>query len=184
MGQVIILYLLRSMSRSNVHFNFLFNFYERRQLTTVLTPTFNTTKIMIKYLFLTAFLAISTACSSEAKQSSQTEEKEPQSEVIEQNRELPDTMTIAMCGDIMMGTTFPSVQLPANEGKDLFKDTKEYTLAADLAVGNLEGAVCEGGSSTKGSGPNSYSFRMPTRFAPLLMPMILVSMALKALRKC
>ncbi len=123
---------------------------------------------MIKYLFLTAFLAISTACSSEAKQSSQTEEKEPQSEVIEQNRELPDTMTIAMCGDIMMGTTFPSVQLPANEGKDLFKDTKEYTLAADLAVGNLEGAVCEGGSSTKGSGPNSYSFRMPTRFAPLL----------------
>lgn len=123
---------------------------------------------MIKYLFLTAFLAISTACSSEAKQSSQTEEKEPQSEVIEQNRELPDTMTIAMCGDIMMGTTFPSVQLPANEGKDLFKDTKEYTLAADLAVGNLEGAVCEGGSSTKGSGPNSYSFRMPTRFTPLL----------------
>ena len=31
-----------------------------------------------------------------------------------------DTLTIAMTGDIMMGTTFPEVSLPANNGKDLF----------------------------------------------------------------
>ena len=77
-------------------------------------------------------------------------------------------MTIAMTGDIMMGTTFPSIQLPANDGRDLFRDTKEITQQANIAVGNLEGAVCEGGQSTKGTGPNSFAFRMPTRFAPLL----------------
>ena len=122
----------------------------------------------MKYLLLSLFLAVSTACSSEARQSSQEQTLESTDSINTEKRELPDTMIIAMCGDIMMGTTFPSVQLPANDGRDLFKDTKEYTLAADLAVGNLEGAVCDGGSSTKGNGPNSYSFRMPTRFAPLL----------------
>lgn len=79
-----------------------------------------------------------------------------------------DTLTIAMTGDIMMGTTFPSVSLPANNGADLFKDTKAITRRADLAVGNLEGTLCDGGTSTKGTGPNVYSFRTPTSYAPLL----------------
>lgn len=79
-----------------------------------------------------------------------------------------DTLTIAMTGDIMMGTTFPSVSLPANDGADLFKDTKAITLGADIAVGNLEGTLCDGGTSTKGNGPNSYSFRTPTSYAHLL----------------
>jgi len=79
-----------------------------------------------------------------------------------------DTLTIAMTGDIMMGTTFPERALPANDGKDLFKDTKDILKHADIAVGNLEGTLCDGGISTKGSGPNVYSFRTPTSYAPLL----------------
>ena len=79
-----------------------------------------------------------------------------------------DTLTIAMTGDIMMGTTFPGRSLPANDGKDLFRDTKVITQRTDLAVGNLEGTLCDGGTSTKGSGPNVYSFRTPTSYAPLL----------------
>ena len=79
-----------------------------------------------------------------------------------------DTLTIAMTGDIMMGTTFPAKALPANDGADLFKDTKAITQRADIAVGNLEGTLCDGGTSTKGSGPNVYSFRTPTSYAPLL----------------
>lgn len=79
-----------------------------------------------------------------------------------------DTLTIAMVGDVMMGTTYPTVQLPANDGKQLFQDAAHILKRADLAVGNLEGAICDGGKSTKGSGPNSWSFRMPTRFAPRL----------------
>jgi len=79
-----------------------------------------------------------------------------------------DTLTIAMTGDIMMGTTFPSLMLPANQGRDLFRDAKDILLRADLALGNLEGTLCDGGRSTKGNGPNSYSFRTPTSYAHLL----------------
>lgn len=79
-----------------------------------------------------------------------------------------DTLTIAMVGDIMMGTTFPSVMLPEKDGADLFNDAKPILRGADLAVGNLEGTLCDGGKSTKGSGPNSYAFRTPTIYAPNL----------------
>ena len=77
-------------------------------------------------------------------------------------------LTIAMTGDVMMGTTFPSIMLPANDGRDLFKDAKNILAEADLTVGNLEGAICDGGKSTKGNGPNSYSFRTPTSYGHLL----------------
>ncbi|MBP5377746.1 MAG: CapA family protein [Bacteroidaceae bacterium] len=79
-----------------------------------------------------------------------------------------DTLTIAMTGDIMMGTTFPEVALPQNDGRDLFADTKAITRRADLAVGNLEGTLCDAGESTKTPGKNSYAFRTPTKYAPLL----------------
>ncbi|MBQ9356722.1 MAG: CapA family protein [Prevotella sp.] len=79
-----------------------------------------------------------------------------------------DTLTIAMVGDIMMGTTYPTQMIPQNEGRDLFRDAAPILRRADLAVGNLEGTLCDGGRSTKGSGPNSYSFRTPTSFAPRL----------------
>lgn len=78
------------------------------------------------------------------------------------------TLNIAMTGDIMMGTTYPSIMLPANDGRDLFRDAKEILAGADLTVGNLEGAICDGGRSTKGTGPNSYAFRTPTSYGHLL----------------
>ena len=53
----------------------------------------------------------------------------------------------------MMGTTYPSVQLPEKQGTELFRDAKPILRAADLALGNLEGTLCDGGKSTKGSGP-------------------------------
>ena len=77
-------------------------------------------------------------------------------------------LSIAMTGDVMMGTTFPSIMLPAHEGRDLLKDAKDILSAADLTVGNLEGAICDGGTSTKGTGPNSYAFRTPTSYGHLL----------------
>lgn len=78
---------------------------------------------------------------------------------------LPDTLVLALTGDIMMGTTFPTVRLPAHGGRDVFRDTRHITLRADLALGNLEGTLLNGGKSTKGNGPNSYSFRTPPSFA-------------------
>ena len=77
-------------------------------------------------------------------------------------------LVISMSGDIMLGTTFPSVMLPPNEGRDVLRDAGPHIRAADLAVGNLEGAVIDGGTSAKGSGQNTYSFRMPTSYGPRL----------------
>lgn len=74
-----------------------------------------------------------------------------------------DTLTVAMTGDIMMGTTYPSVMLPPHDGANLFDDVKHILQHADLAVGNLEGAICDGGKSTK-EGPNTYAFRTPTTY--------------------
>ena len=79
-----------------------------------------------------------------------------------------DTLTVAMTGDIMMGTTYPTTRLPANDGRDLFADTAPILQAATLAVGTLEGTLCDGGSSTKGSGPHAYAFRTPTSYTHLL----------------
>ena len=60
-----------------------------------------------------------------------------------------------MTGDIMMGTTFPSTQLPPNDGRDIFMDTKAITSRANLAVGNLEGTLCDGGTTKKKPGPTA-----------------------------
>ena len=78
-------------------------------------------------------------------------------------------LTIAMCGDIMMGTTYPTVRLPQNDGADIFADVKQIFIDADLAAGNLEGVICEGGTCTKNTGKaNNYAFRMPESYAALL----------------
>ena len=78
-------------------------------------------------------------------------------------------LTVAMCGDIMMGTTYPTVRLPQNDGADIFADVKALFLDADLATGNLEGVICEGGTCTKNTGKaNNYAFRMPESYAHLL----------------
>ena len=82
--------------------------------------------------------------------------------------EVPDTLTVAVSGDIMMGTTYPSVRLPENDGKYIFKDVAPVLKDADIALGNLEGTLCDGGASTKSPGKYSYSFRTPTSYAPLL----------------
>lgn len=74
-----------------------------------------------------------------------------------------DTLTVALTGDIMMGTTYPDTMLPRHEGARLFQDVKAILRSADLAAGNLEGAICDGGESTK-EGPNTYAFRTPTSY--------------------
>lgn len=84
------------------------------------------------------------------------------------SRDSSRTFTIAMTGDIMMGTTYPTTQLPPDDGKHLFDDAKDVLASADIAAGNLEGTLCDSGSSTKGNGKYSYAFRTPVRFAPRL----------------
>lgn len=79
-----------------------------------------------------------------------------------------DTFVVSLTGDIMMGTTFPEVRLPANDGKDLFRDVKSFLVNADIAAGNLEGTLCDAGSTSKKRTAHSYSFRTPPAYAALL----------------
>lgn len=77
-------------------------------------------------------------------------------------------VTVAFTGDIMMGTTYPSVQLPPNQGRQLFVDAAPILTKADVAAGNFEGTLCNGGSTHKVLSKASYAFRTPTTFAPRL----------------
>jgi len=79
-----------------------------------------------------------------------------------------DTLTIALTGDIMMGTTYPEPVLPANDGRSLFRDVKEILLKADITAGNLEGTLCDSAETTKKKSAFSYAFRTPTHFATRL----------------
>lgn len=90
-------------------------------------------------------------------------------EVIEEIRDGKGGLTIAMAGDIMMGTTFPddTPRLPANGGKNLFDAVKPVFAQADVVCGNLEGVLMEPGGKARpmGSNPKTYYiFRMPTAY--------------------
>lgn len=74
-------------------------------------------------------------------------------------------LTVAITGDIMMGTTYPSVQLPSHEGRQLFVDAASILQQADVAAGNLEGTLCDSGETHKKLSKICYAFRTPTRYA-------------------
>lgn len=83
----------------------------------------------------------------------------------------PDSvvLSIAMTGDVMMGTSFPENggYLPANGGKNLFDDAGPILRAADVAAGNLEGTLLDGEGERRAPGaqPEYYFvFRMPTEY--------------------
>ncbi len=86
-------------------------------------------------------------------------------------RTTDSTITIAAAGDMMLGSPFPNAsRMPPNDGKDLLKPVTPILQAADIAFGNLEGPLADGGISPKcGKGrPRCFAFRMPTRYAQYL----------------
>ncbi len=78
------------------------------------------------------------------------------------------TVSVAMTGDIMMGTSYPEHKLPPANGKGLFADAGDILRHADIAVGNLEGVLCDSAENRKKKSDNHYSFCTPTSFAPRL----------------
>lgn len=82
-----------------------------------------------------------------------------------------ETLTIAAVGDIMLGSTsINETFLPPNDGEGLLKEVTPILSAADIAFGNLEGPLLEGGKTEK-CPPNStrcFAFRSPTRYGKLL----------------
>ena len=71
----------------------------------------------------------------------------------------------------MLGSPFPNAsRMPPSDGKFLLKAVTPIFQAADIAFGNLEGPLADGGISPKcGKGrPRCFAFRMPTRYAQYL----------------
>lgn len=82
-----------------------------------------------------------------------------------------EPITIAAVGDIMMASPYPNdSRMPPNDGADLLKEVTPILSAADIAFGNLEGPIVDGGTSSK-CRPGStkcFSFRVPTRYGKYL----------------
>ncbi len=80
-------------------------------------------------------------------------------------------ITIAAVGDIMLASPYPNEsRMPPNDGVDLLKEVTPILSAADIAFGNLEGPLVDGGVSSK-CRPGStrcFAFRMPTRYGKYL----------------
>jgi hypothetical protein len=78
-----------------------------------------------------------------------------------------EPITIAAVGDMMIGSTFPNeTRMPPNDGADVLKDVTPILSAADIAFGNLEGPIIDGGVTGKCS-PGStkcFAFKTPTRY--------------------
>lgn len=92
----------------------------------------------------------------------------PAASMTSDRRAKGDTLNLAFVGDIMPGTTFPDSRLPEKDGATLFKDVDSILTAADVAAGNMEGALADEGETTKKGGKFSYSFRVPTRYGKLI----------------
>ena len=78
-------------------------------------------------------------------------------------------ISIASVGDMMIGTDYPRNHLPDDDGVSFLTDVTPILSAADIAFGNLEGVLVDGGEpGKKCSNPNAcYLFRSPTRYAEL-----------------
>ena len=68
---------------------------------------------------------------------------------------------------MMIGTDYPQNHLPDDDGERFLKDVTAVISAADIAFGNLEGVLLDGGTpGKKCSNPQAcYLFRSPTRYA-------------------
>ncbi|MEQ8207678.1 MAG: CapA family protein [Woeseia sp.] len=84
-------------------------------------------------------------------------------------RSKPDIrrLSIAMVGDMMLGTDFPENRLPDDDGKSFLSAVAPIISAADIAIGNLEGVLVDGGTPAKDcDNPAAcYLFRSPPRYA-------------------
>lgn len=112
-----------------------------------------------------AFLLLAaTACKQGKADSSSTTFSSAQAPVVQ--TQAADNISIAAVGDIMLGSTSQPDRLPPEDGAKMLVDVTPILSAADIAFGNLEGPMLEGGTSAK-CRPDSklcYAFRVPTRY--------------------
>jgi hypothetical protein len=96
---------------------------------------------------------------------------EPEGPPAAANEMAPDKstqrITIAAVGDMMIGTDYPKNHLPDDDGASFLADVAPFLRNADIAFGNLEGVLMEGGEPAKKCKnlDACYLFRSPPRYA-------------------
>jgi len=91
-----------------------------------------------------------------------------QAQLIEQENPATDSfITIVAVGDIMMGSTYPSNNLPPEDGRGIFAGVQEKLRTGDIVFGNLEGPLVDNGMPVKCKikTPQCFEFVTPTRYA-------------------
>jgi len=91
----------------------------------------------------------------------------PEEPVVPIEPTVPTLISIAAVGDMMIGTDYPQNHLPDDDGVSFLAHVTPTLSAADIAFGNLEGVLLDGGEpGKKCSNPKAcYLFRSPTRYA-------------------
>jgi hypothetical protein len=79
-------------------------------------------------------------------------------------------LTLAAVGDIMPGTDFPENILPDDDGLTFFDAVAPTLIQPDIAFGNFEGVLLDGGEPVKQCKDKRicFLFRTPTRYATYL----------------
>ncbi|HZD54326.1 MAG TPA: CapA family protein [Woeseiaceae bacterium] len=79
----------------------------------------------------------------------------------------PVTFTVAAVGDMMLGTDYPENQLPDDDGASFLAEVTPVLTEADIAFGNLEGVLVDGGTPRKvcRNPAACFLFRSPSRYA-------------------
>lgn len=82
----------------------------------------------------------------------------------------PRPLRIVAVGDIMLGTDYPTDRLPPDDGRGQLAAVRELLRGADVAFGNVEGALADGLPPVKvcKDPASCYLFRSPTRYAATL----------------
>lgn len=79
-------------------------------------------------------------------------------------------LTLAAVGDVMLGTDFPENILPDDDGVGFLEAVTPILSAPDVAFGNFEGVLLDGGEPVKQCKDTRicFLFRTPTRYAAYL----------------
>lgn len=83
------------------------------------------------------------------------------------SRDTSKSITIAMVGDLMLGSNFPSAaNLPPNDARDLLKEAITDLSSADLTFGNLEGVLLTVPGPVKKCRDSTvcYAFKSPDHY--------------------
>lgn len=124
--------------------------------------------------FSVAALVLTTACNKSNAQPERVYSAAPAPVVqVSPTPSQPSGQSISVTavGDIMMGSTYPPPgSLPPDDGARLLAEVTPILSATDIAFGNLEGPMLEGGTTNKCSPTSTrcFAFRVPTRYGKYL----------------